>query len=182
MRTWYGYDAQGRLRSVENHGGGWPEAADFNNPSSHGSLPAIVTHRREAGIVNFYMHDCPCPSSKFTCSCHNDFVASYYIENGVAKLKPTTMFKINGTPYGMRAMVPVGATFKVQMEGGAPDGAEVDVEFHVPSLPKETIKLVFTSGVTSEHEFSVPIPTVAMVGCWGKFIRSVAVTVMRPAP
>lgn len=181
MRTWYGYDAQGRLRSIESHTGGWPEGADFNNPASHPSLAGIVAERRTRGINAFYMYDCPCLPTANVCSCHNTFMSTYYIEGGEAKLKPVTTLKINGVAYQRRAQVPVGATFTVQVVGLVPNGAEAQVVFTIPpSEPVET-SLPFTDGATEELVVSVPLPGMGTVGCWGKFVRSAGVTVFRPA-
>jgi len=182
MRTWFGFNSKGCFCSIESHVGGWPVEADFNNPVSHPSLSDIVRQRKAAGVIGFYMYDCPCSEEAQTCNCHNAFMQTYYIDSGVVGVKPATSLKINGITFASRAVVPVGATFTAQITGDVPDGAEVDLFFHLPPAAKETVTLVFTGGATEARQFAMPVPGNAMVGAWGKLVRSVGVVVQRPMP
>jgi hypothetical protein len=168
--------------SIESHHGGWPVTADFNAPASHESLAKLVVARRELGIAAFYMHDCPCAPSLGVCNCHNDFVGTFYIENGVAKAKPLTTLKINGVAYATRAIVPVGATFTIQVTGAAVDGEEAQFICTIPPTPAVEILLPFAAGATAAHTIEMPVPGMGTIGCWGRQVRPCNVSIYRPAP
>lgn len=175
MRTWYGYDADGRLRSIESHVGGWSADADFNAPTSNETITRIVNSRREMGVVGFYLHDCPCKVELMSCSCHNNFVMNHYIEDGQLRQKPTSTLLIDDNPLAHQAHAAVGGTFAVQITADAPDGATVDLGAAYIDR-QETRSLTLTSGKSEVVELPGSLFGPIRLGCWGKYVRSTTVT------
>jgi hypothetical protein len=178
MRTWYGYDADGRLRSIESHGGGWPVDVDFNDPKANQTVLRLVNARKSSGIIGFYMHDCPCKPAQVSCSCHNQFLAHHYIDDGALRVKPANQLKIDGQVVAHQAKVLVGDVFTVQMVIDTQQDSTVDLLVSYADKPLSRAVQI-SGGVSEAIELPLGDFSPIRLGCWGKFIRPTAVTLFK---
>jgi len=119
MKNWYGYQADGKVVSIEMHGYGWADDADWNNPlcpaggedcgndeckfcQGTGVDKRVATPARARrladGIIGWAAFDCPCPGEQRVCECHNSKIAFWHVNPETKEWveKPQSRIWING--------------------------------------------------------------------------------------
>lgn len=179
MRTWYGYDDNGVVRSFETFVHGWAPEVDFNAPGNNPTVQRLVAARAEQGINNWLMVDCGCAPEKRVCACHNNILGGYYVSNGQLASKVASTLLVNGQPVAARSVTPVSDSFTLAVAANVPDGSTVSVFLHIQSEDLQEVPLVVTGGVTPEHTVTNFPIAAALIACGGKLIRSVPARVTR---
>lgn len=96
MRHYFGYDVEGRLRSVETFGpAGWPATYCMEDPNCEAPSVTSLRERRatnEPHIINWVVFDCPCNPANGDllrdCVCFNSKFAESYVNTATGLLTP----------------------------------------------------------------------------------------------
>lgn len=135
MRHYFGYDIDGKLRSVETYGPtGWPTDKCMADPTCNAKAVASLRERRGKGdpeIINWALFDCPCDPAKGLilrdCSCLNTKFATSYVDVQTKTLhtKPQRTVYVDGEVVTHNQLVTraPGNPVEVQIaSAGMPDG------------------------------------------------------------
>lgn len=171
MISWFGYDDEGTLRSVETHLHGWPPNVDFmTDPMTADTR----TSRAAGGITKFVSYNCPCPRTADDCMCHNLRLGDAYVINGSLTMKPDIHATVNGsgTYRGPKHQLTVPrGDVKIDLVG-LTDGAEVTVSYRRgPGAPPDQ-QLVAANGGVSFIVPAASLQSTTWLRTSGKLVRS----------
>lgn len=181
MRTWFGYDNEGVLRSVEVKGrGGWPPDFDFRTTTAE-NIAALRNKRAEIGITGFVPFDCPCLPSELTCNCHNAAYANCYVVEGQLVTKPAATLHVNGIAgEGDMGNVLYDGHVEFYLTGSIPDGATVEFMIAGMARTPDKLTLTFMDGRTpTETRDLRTYGPFAMLYGRGKYVRPVRAVMVR---
>lgn len=181
MRTWFGYDETGVLRSVEVKGrGGWPPDFDFRTAAEK-NIVDLRNERAKQGITSFIPYDCPCLPSVSSCACHNAAYGGSYVENGQLVPKPEVLLHVNGTSgQGELGNILYDGLVEFFLTGPVPDGATVDLIVAGMAKTPDHLTLSFTGGKTPVETRDLrTFGAFAMIYGRGKYVRPVRAVMVR---
>jgi len=158
MRHYFGYDVEGRIRSVEVYGPtGWPHGKCMMDPNCED--PAVVSLRESRNksqpeIIGWVLDDCCCDPSQGArvkdCRCNEETLSTKYVDVAakVLKTKPLAQVMVDG------AVVTTGSIVT------RPPGTAVSLHVVSEGMPDETTIRCVQKGpvdITIEDEWDLTI-------------------------
>jgi hypothetical protein len=200
MRHFFGYDADGRLRSIETYGPrGWPicdcdacESSELNGMLNSACVaPRCVSLResRDRGPVDyegFILYDCPCDAAVDLlrdCTCISDFGGTHYVDVSAQTFvpKPSLTVKLDDETIVDRQVVsrePGAVAVLKLLVPGIPDGtvALLFQKGQIDIYPDDDISVTFSGGESTTLNLVAPAPGTkgTLVIDTGKYIRGIS--------
>lgn len=187
MRHYFGYDINGRLRSVEVYGPiGWPADKCMADPSCVAEAVTSLREQRSGDapeIINWVLYDCSCDPGQGhllrDCKCFNTQFAEHTVDvqNKVMVPKPLRTVYIDDVVVGNRDIVtraPGTAVVLKIVSAGMPDGEKAlcTQGGAVDLTLDDAWELTFSNGETDTKTLVAPSQgTKGGVGIGGKLMR-----------